>query len=89
MLYKYFHPAELNQMQPQITVLFLKGVERDDSEEHNHVATAFTWDGTGSITTAKLSLHIPSLPCSPTYKEIYNTLWDITSLVSVIKGVVI
>ena len=87
-LYKYFHPAELNQMQPQIVLLFVRNVEQSDSEEHSHVATALTWDGTGPITTAQLSLYIPSLPCSPTYKETYNTLWDVTSLVSVTKDVV-
>ena len=82
-LYSYYHPAELNRLQPQLVFRFLKTLEVDPQDNGNPVATAFTWDGTGPITTAQVSLYIPSLPCAPSYEDVYNTLWDITSLVSV------
>lgn len=83
-LYTFVHPAVLNRLQPQLVFLFVRSVAKDDSEYHSHVSTAFTWDGTDPITTAQLSLYIPSLPCAPSYEDVYNTLWDITSVVSVI-----
>ena len=83
-IYTYYHPAELNRLQPQLVFRFLKTLEVDPVDNGNPEATAFTWDGKGPITTAQLSLYIPSLPCSPSYKGVYDTLWDITSLVSVV-----
>ena len=78
-LYTFIHPAELNRLQPQLVFLFLRRLEVDPN---NPVSTALTWDGTTPISTAQLSLYVPSLPCSPTYEDVYGTLWDITSVVS-------
>ena len=77
--YTIFHPAELNRMQPQLIFLLLSLLEK--GEAIAHVTTAFTWDGTKHITTAKLSLSVPSLPCLPSEQDVYNTMWDITALV--------
>jgi len=82
-LYTYLHPAELNRLQPQVVFQVLKLLEFEPEDNGSPIATAFTWDGTDPITTAQLSLHIPTLPCSPMDNEVYNTLQDITSLVSV------
>ena len=87
-LYSYFHPAQLNRMQPQLFFQFIKYLESLTVTLHygtpKEVSTALTWNGKGPIATAKLSLHIPQLNCSPAYKDVYNTLWDITALVSVV-----
>ena len=87
-LYSYFHPAQLNRMQPQLFFLFIKYLESFrvtlNYGTPKEVSTALTWNGKGPIATAKLSLHIDQLPCSPAYKDVYNTLWDITALVSVV-----
>ena len=81
-LYTFYHPADLNRLQPQLIFQVLKSVEVEPEDNGRPIATAITWDGNRQITTAQLSLYVPSLPCSPTYEEVYNSLWDITSLVS-------
>ena len=82
LLYSYYHPAELNRLQPQLIFQILKRVEFEPEDDGRRIATAITWDGNFQITTAQVFLHVPSLPCSPTYDEVYNSLWDFTSLVS-------
>ena len=77
--YTLFHPATVNRMQPQLMQLLL--VALDEVHTHSTIPTALNWNTTGPILTVELYL-LFELPCLPTFETFYESIIDITSVVS-------
>ena len=74
--YAIFHPAQINRLQPQLLHAVLAGLEISTSD-----LAALSWDGVGSVLTVQLRLDPVTLPCLPTYTELFASLQDLTALV--------
>ena len=75
-IYTVFHPATLNRFQPQFFYEMMVQLESSNSE------SALPWEGTDQLLTLHLFLHLKKLSCLPSHKQIYETLQDMTSVVS-------
>ena len=75
-IYTVFHPATLNRFQPQFFYEMMIQLESSNSE------AALPWQGTDQLLTLHLFLHLKKLSCLPTRTQIYETLQDLTSVVS-------
>ena len=81
-IYTIFHPATINRLQPQLFYWIMKKLEPGSSKG---ARTAFNWEGiSDSFLTLELSMYIPSLSCSPSKKQVENTLKGMTSVVSLL-----
>ena len=75
-IYRVFHPATLNRFQPQFFYEMMIKLEA------SHVEAALSWQGTDQLLTLNLFLHVWELSCLPSHTQIYETLKDLTSVVS-------
>ena len=78
-IYTVFHPATLNRFQPQFFYEMMIKLES------SHLESALPWEGTDQLLTLNLCLHVKELSCLPSHTQIYETLKDLTSLVSYYK----
>ena len=77
--YTLFHPATINRLQPQALQLLLSGF--DNVYTQNPVPIALTWTTVGPILTVELTIDL-QLPCWPTFYAVEESLYDLTSVVS-------
>ena len=80
LMFAIFHPATINRLQPQLFYVMMTYLEPKTT---GVTQAAFYWEGLimSPYLTLELSLHIPSLSCSPSYDQISNSLKDMTSMV--------
>ena len=83
-LYTRIHPATINRLQPQLMYYIMTAIEPRTSTSGTF-DPSLHWQGLKGqkFITLHLFLEIHGLSCSPTLKQIDNTLKDLTSVVCI------